>query len=264
LWSHDSRGVYLVVTSTANRPADLLRRLCCDDVVNSQQQTRTLNSRLDALLLNRERLPHAVRAHVDDLAGVAINTPEATANLAVLVGLGMLRAQLGQDLNRAVSRVLNDGAGNDFHRLSDGLIGPLCNAFNQLRPPLQPDGNGHLGCTTSRAQLGVPDNVPGNTHRIVQVALNLVQDVLGGAAEEDCACLGVLALCEVGEVLVTELGDFEKTALGANVGGSGSKDRVDNGGASCAGDTVVVCFANTADGCDVGLDEVVLCEIWLR
>jgi hypothetical protein len=98
----------------------------------------------------------------------------------------------------------------------------------------------------------------------VQVALDLVQDVLRRAAEQDRAGLRVLALCEVGEVLVTKLGDLEKTALGTNVGGGGSEDGVDDGGASGTGNTVVVCFADTADGCDVGLDEEVLCEIWLR
>ena len=95
----------------------------------------------------------------------------------------------------------------------------------------------------------------------MKVALDLIQNVLGGATEQDCAGLGVLALREVGEVLVTELGDFEKTALGANVGGGGGEDGVDNGGTGCTGNTVVVCFADTADGGDVGLDKEVLCKI---
>ena len=97
----------------------------------------------------------------------------------------------------------------------------------------------------------------------MQVALNLVQNVLGGSAEQDGASLGVLAFCEVSEVLVTELGDLEQTALGTNVGGGCGEDRVDDGGTGGSCDTVVVCLAYTADSCDVGLNKEMLCKIWL-
>jgi hypothetical protein len=95
----------------------------------------------------------------------------------------------------------------------------------------------------------------------VQVALDLVQDVLGGTAQQDRAGLGVLALCEVGEVLVAKLGDLEQTALCTDVGRLCGEDGVDDGGTGCACDTVVVCLADTADGCYVGLDEEVLGEV---
>jgi hypothetical protein len=98
----------------------------------------------------------------------------------------------------------------------------------------------------------------------VQVALNLVQDILRGTAEQDSASLGVLAFCEVGEVLVTKFGNLEQTALCTDIRGGCSEDRVDNGGTGGSCDTVVVRLANAANGCDVGLDEVVLGKIYLK
>lgn len=95
----------------------------------------------------------------------------------------------------------------------------------------------------------------------MQVALDLVENVLRGPTEENCAGLGVLALCEVGEVLVTELGDLEQAALCTNVGRSCGEDGVDDGSTGCSCDTVVVCLADTTDSCDIGLDEEVLGEV---
>ena len=104
-------------------------------------------------------------------------------------------------------------------------------------------------------------DVSRDAHGIVEVSLNLVQDILGGAAEKDGAGLGVLTLGEEGEVFITNLRNFEETTLSTNVGGSGSEDGVDNCSTCCPCDTVVVGFTYTADCCDVCLDEKVLCEI---
>ena len=58
----------------------------------------------------------------------------------------------------------------------------------------------------------------------MQVALDLVQDILRGTAEQDSACLGVLAFCEVGEVLIAKLGNLEQTALCTNIRRGCSED----------------------------------------
>ena len=97
----------------------------------------------------------------------------------------------------------------------------------------------------------------------MQVALDLVQDILRGTAEQDCAGLGVLALGEVCEVFVAKLRDLEQTALCTDVGRGCGEDGIDDGGASGSCDTVVVCLANTTDSCDIGLDKEVLCKICL-
>lgn len=104
-------------------------------------------------------------------------------------------------------------------------------------------------------------DVAGNAHGILKVALDLVQDILGGATEKDGAGLGVLALGEEGEVFVTNLLDLEEAAPGADIRLLNILDPVDNGGASGAGYSVVVGFAYTAERSDVGLQKVVLSEI---
>jgi hypothetical protein len=95
----------------------------------------------------------------------------------------------------------------------------------------------------------------------VQIPLNLVQNVFRGSPEQDSACLWVRALCEEGEVLVTNLGNLEKTALSTNVRSGSGEYRVYDCRTCRTSDTVVVCLADSADGGDVGFDKVVLCEI---
>ena len=98
----------------------------------------------------------------------------------------------------------------------------------------------------------------------MQISLNLVENVFRRTSQHDGTGLGVLALCEEGEVFVTDLGDFEQTALGTDVGGNGGKDRVDNSCTCRTCNTVVICLANAADSGDVGLDKVVLREVWSK
>lgn len=51
-----------------------------------------------------------------------------------------------------------------------------------------------------------------HAHGVGEVALDLIEDVLGGAAQQDGHGLGVLALDQVRPVLVADLGDLEQTA----------------------------------------------------
>jgi len=93
----------------------------------------------------------------------------------------------------------------------------------------------------------------------VQVALNFVKDILGGASEKNGASLGVLALSHEREVVVTDLLDLEEATKGTDVtllelGGS-----VDNGGTSASSDSVVISLTKTSETGDVStLEEVVL------
>ena len=58
-------------------------------------------------------------------------------------------------------------------------------------------------------QERVDADVSGDVDGVLEVALNLVEDILGGPAEQNGAGLGVLALLDEGEVLVTDLTDLE-------------------------------------------------------
>jgi hypothetical protein len=95
----------------------------------------------------------------------------------------------------------------------------------------------------------------------VEISFDLVQDIFRRAAEKNCASLGVFALCEESEVFVANLGDLEEAALSTNVGLGCGEDGVDDGSTGGTSNTVVVRFPDTADCCDVVLDEVVLSEI---
>ena len=55
-------------------------------------------------------------------------------------------------------------------------------------------------------------------HGVLEVALDLVEDVFGGATEEDGAGFGDFALADEGEVFVADLFDFEEAAMGPDVG----------------------------------------------
>ena len=78
----------------------------------------------------------------------------------------------------------------------------------------------------------------------------------GGA--EDGARLGFLALGEEGEVLVADLLDVEQPALGTDICLTQVLDAVNDCRANGARETVVVRFANAAEGGDVCLVEEVL------
>ena len=71
----------------------------------------------------------------------------------------------------------------------------------------------------------------------------------------------ILAASEESVVFVANLGDLEQATLGANVGVLEVFDAVDNVGACGSGDAVIVRFADTANGSDVGFDEIVLRQI---
>jgi hypothetical protein len=107
----------------------------------------------------------------------------------------------------------------------------------------------------------VEQDVASHAHGILQIAFDLVENVLGRTSEEDCASLGVLAFGEEGEVLVANLFDFEEAALGAHVGVLDVLDSVYDGGASGTGYSVIVRLAHSAEGRYVGLHEVMLSQV---
>lgn len=101
-----------------------------------------------------------------------------------------------------------------------------------------------------------------NAHGILQVSLNLVEHVLGGAAEKDGAGLGVLALGKEGKVLVANLLNLKQTASGANIRILEILYPVNDCGAGGTSYSVVVGLSDSAESCDVGLHEVVLSEVY--
>lgn len=106
------------------------------------------------------------------------------------------------------------------------------------------------------------DNVPSHRHGVLKIPLNLVQDILGRSSQQDCACLGLLALPEESEVLVADLLDFKQSALGTNIRLLEILHTVHDRCAGGAGNSVVVRLSHAANSRDVVLDQEVLSEIW--
>lgn len=181
-----------------------------------------------------------------------------------MLALGLLGAQLSQDTDGALASVLDESAGDNLKGIGDGFVGPLLHALDTLGKLAEADGDSHLGGTTAGRKTGSEHDVAGHAHGVLKVALDLVKNVLGRAAEKDGAGLGVLALGEEAKVLVANLLNLEQTAPSADVRFLKILHSVDDGGAGRTSYSVVVGLAHTAQGCDVGLDEEVLGEIYVE
>ena len=213
-----------------------------------------LDGRLDTLQLDRLRLPHAVLLHVHNSTGITVDTPRTLA-------LGLLGPQVRQHAHGAAARVLHQRPRDHLESVGDGLVRPLLHALDTLGLLAQAYRDGHLGGAATGRQAWVEHDVARHAHGVLQVALDLVEHVLGGPAEQHGAGLGVLAAREEGEVLVANLLDLKQAALGADVRLLDVLDPVNNGRAGGTGDSVVVRLAHAAQRCDTGLDEEVLGEV---
>ena len=110
----------------------------------------------------------------------------------------------------------------------------LNDSVKGLRLGVQVPRDLHLYGSAAGDEPRVLVDVPGDVERVLQVPLDLVEDVLGGAPQEDGARLGVLATLDEGEVLVADLADLEEAAAGADVGVGDLLGAVDDGGTAGA------------------------------
>lgn len=99
-------------------------------------------------------------------------------------------------------------------------------------------------------------------HGVLKVALNFVEDILGGAPKKDCASFRVGALGNESKVLVTNFLDLEEATSSSNIGFGNIINTVHDGGTSSTRDTIIISLADTAKSSDVALEEVVLSEVF--
>ena len=232
-----------------------------DNIVNPQNHASTLDCGNNRLTLYRKGLPNTELGHVRDLAGSSVNANVARcARISIIVG-SMLGAKLGHGPDDTDTTVLSEGARNNFHGLTDGHVGSLLNTLHLHTGPTKSNRHGHFSSTATGQKLGLIYHIPNDLHGILKVALNLIQHVLGPATEKDRAGLGILALLEEGEPLLSDLAHLEQTALGTDVGFLNFIGTADDGGTGGAGHAVVVGLAEATEGGDAGLGEVVLGQI---
>ena len=174
----------------------------------------------------------------------------------------MLGAELGEGANNISTAVLSESAGNDLEGAGEGLEGPLLGAFNFGGHFVEAASQLHLEGTTSGSEGGVDHDIAGNAEGILKVALDFVENVLRGTAEDNRASVGLDALSEEREVVVTDLVDLEKSAVSSDIGFLELFGAVNNGGSGGAGNTVVIGLTETAeDGAVSVLEELVESEI---
>ena len=61
--------------------------------------------------------------------------------------------------------------------------------------------------------MRIYDDVASDAESVLKIALNFVEDIFGGATENDRASFGLLALSEEREVFITNLVHLEKRAV---------------------------------------------------
>ena len=66
----------------------------------------------------------------------------------------------------------------------------------------------HFHSATSRHKPRIDHDIASDIHRILQIALNLVEDVFACTTQHDCACLRALALHQECEVSVHAINDY--------------------------------------------------------
>ncbi len=98
------------------------------------------------------------------------------------------------------TRVLHERARDDLERVRDGAEGARLDTRDRARASVQADRDGHLDRAAAGQERRVEDDVARDGHGVGQVAVDLVQDVLGRPAEEDGAGLGSRAFGQEGEV----------------------------------------------------------------
>mmetsp|Transcript_17104 Transcript_17104/g.49578 ORF Transcript_17104/g.49578 Transcript_17104/m.49578 type:complete len:482 (+) Transcript_17104:407-1852(+) len=234
------------------------------DIVDAEEHARHLDRRLDRLLLHHQRLPDAELTHVREDALLPVDAPGAGAGCARSGRRGrrgVLGAQFRDDAHNVAAAVLCEGARDHLESLRRRLVGPLERPLHALGLLREADAEGHLARAAPRHEHGCLVNVARDAHGVQEVALHLVEHVLGRAAQEDGARLRVLAVHEEGEVLLPDLGHLEEAAARAHVRLFNLLWAVHDGGSAGAGDAVVVRLAHAAEHGDARLDEEVLREV---
>eukprot|EP00906_Rhabdomonas_costata_P002787 RCo004334 len=222
-----------------------------EHVVDAQQHGAGLHCGLQGLQLHHEGLQHAQLADVAHHPLVAINPEEGVACN------GVLRPKLRDNLDHAGSAVARQGAGDHLQAHRDGLVHPLLHPHYALALLHQPRGDGHLNRAPAVHHPGVHRKVPRHIHGVHQVALHLVQKVLGGPSEENGASLGFLALLHEHEVLVADLPHRHQPAPCAHVRLLELVRAVHDCSPRGAGQAVVIRLAQAPEGGDVVLHQVV-------
>mmetsp|Transcript_27198 Transcript_27198/g.108903 ORF Transcript_27198/g.108903 Transcript_27198/m.108903 type:complete len:235 (+) Transcript_27198:1550-2254(+) len=173
-----------------------------DDVVDAEDERGRLDGGLEHLDLDGERVPDGalvevllrrraqLGAHVDELPRRAVDAPaEALGRVEVL------RLELREHADDFGAAVLGEGPRHDFHRSRDGHDRKLQDPDRGVRRfRRQRAVQRHLGRAAAGEQFGLQHDVLDDLHGVLQVPFDFVEHVLGAAAQQNRARLGVFAV----------------------------------------------------------------------
>mmetsp|Transcript_76262 Transcript_76262/g.123249 ORF Transcript_76262/g.123249 Transcript_76262/m.123249 type:complete len:388 (+) Transcript_76262:451-1614(+) len=235
--------------------ATLLLADAGDDVVDAQQHGRCFHGCPEGLLLHRKGVQDAQGLGVRNNSLLAVDAPAGVA------GSGMARPQVSHHPHHVGAAVVRQTARDDLQSLRHRAVGVLAAALDGLGLLFQARGQLHLGGATAWQEPGLHDDVASHVEGVLEVALDLVEHVPGGAPQEHRAGLGILALRQEGEVLLPELLDLEHAALGAHHALGELLRAIANVSTCHTSNAVVVSLADAADAGDTALEQEVLGQV---
>jgi hypothetical protein len=153
-----------------------------DDVVHTQKELGSLRRRVDHRTLELVALNDAQLAHVGN-STTGGHQVESRAAHAVVDGL----AQAGNKVGRVETGVVGQNCGKLAKGLGEGIDGKCLLAGHVLGGLVDGLGHVHLGAATAESSTRVGNSLGENGESIVERALSLVEELLGGATEDDCA-----------------------------------------------------------------------------
>jgi len=126
---------------------------------------------------------------------------------------GVARPQRRDQLRAVVASVVSDVSGQLAERLGESLHGDGLLA-RRLHGHLGDDvGHQHLGAAAAIHGPRLLDRLRQHAQSVVQRAVSLVQDLLGGAAKHNCARLAQLDAGELEQLLLTNHDLLDERAL---------------------------------------------------
>lgn len=159
--------------------------------------------------LDASRLVQPITFHVHDLPCIPVNAPRVlsicmlglqTVTLKSAKAEKKAHPKLRKHSHRIASRVLHQGSWDDFHGVCYGSERPPFDTFDLSGSCTQTHTDCHLCCAATGCECRIEYDIASDRHSISEIAVNLVQDVLGWPAKEDCAGFWVIAFSEEGEI----------------------------------------------------------------
>ncbi len=141
-------------------------------------------------------------AGLEGVLDVAREDVQAGRDVAVVVG----RTQVDQRVDGVQPRVSGEDARDELERVGEGFDGQLLATGDGVGVVAEATGEFDFDRTAAREDAAVGDGLCDDVERVVDAALEFVDDVVGRATEQEGDAVGVLAL-DVEQFVLLVAGD---------------------------------------------------------